>query len=132
MLLRIKIQTAIIIVLVFAFRLFYANVCISECPQNSKTCQFTSSHFKSFIKKRRKAEETVISNQVKASAGQEVFEETRDNEEEPLKADAPVILSYLYSPLYENVIGCGLGNPSGHLSYSLLPKKYLAFSILRI
>lgn len=132
MLSRIKIHTAILIALVFAFRLFYGNVCITETQQNSKTCQFVSSHFKSVLKKRRRAEETVISNQVKASSGQEVFEETRDNEEEPLKADAPVILSYLYSPLGDNINAFGHGNSSGHFSHSLLPKKYLAFSILRI
>ncbi|MGZ3862968.1 MAG: hypothetical protein ACXVPN_11195 [Bacteroidia bacterium] len=130
--LRIKIQTAIVITLVFTFRLFYANVCITESQPSSKTSQFISSHFKSILKKRKRSPETIVSNKMETTSGQEVFEETTDKEEEPSKGDAPVILSYLYSLLADNAGAFSPGNSSVHHNYSLLPKKYLAFSILRI
>lgn len=132
MLFRIKIQTAILIMVVFAFRLIYANVCISEGQQNTRTSQFISLDFKSTLKKRRRAQEAIVSNKVETNRSQEVFEEIPDNEEDPLKDDAPVVLSYLYSSTGSDQSVSSRSDFFVHHNYSLLSKKYLTYSILRI
>ena len=128
---KFKINTAIIIFMAFIFRLVFVNVSMIT-PINSKTSKLAVSHFSSKIKKRRKNTEVDAKSSIEKYSATEVCEENLDGEESLIKADLPVLFSFLYS-LFNRVTDPIKSNISfDSIKCTLYPKKYLALSTLRI
>jgi hypothetical protein len=130
--LSLKINIAIVISLAFIFRLMATDTCLLNPPENTKIEKHAAPPISKVHKKRRRnAEVAARSNSEKYTVA-EVYEETPDNEKNLIRADSPVLLSFLYSSLFKTADPQLANQAFDPLRQHLTGKKYLALSILRI
>ncbi|MBA3664695.1 MAG: hypothetical protein H0W61_10870 [Bacteroidetes bacterium] len=125
-----KINTAIIILLVFVFRLLFVNATLflSLTSHKSKSAH----HYSNLLKKRRKCVDNDAASGVTNYSALEACEEDLEGEEDVVKANSSVLLFFL-TPVLKGITavsGSGKFFDSSH--YNLHLKRYLALSILRI
>ncbi len=129
---HLKINTAIAICTAFVFRLLFVNIGFLPLQNNSQVNNEVIKHFSTVLKKRKRhVESTVRSNAIDYST-LEFCEEGLDNEEDPVKENSPVILSFLHSFLKYITFIPKSNHPFDLIKCDLYPKKYLSLSILRI
>lgn len=124
-----KINTALIICLAFIFRLLFVNLPLLP---NVNGASHKGGKHSSVMKKRRRSPEIAVRSNTKDYAVIEVCEENQDNEENEIKTNTPVLLSFLYSLFSNFNLNPGSDNAFDSIKCHLYPKRYLAFSILRV
>ena len=128
---HLKINTAILVCLVFIFRLLFVNINMLSASNMPQTNKLLAKYFSTIQKRKRHVEATVQSNVIDYT-DVEVCEEGLDNEEDLIKVHSPVILSAFSSFLNCVTIPSKSNHPFGLIKCDLYPKKYLTLSALRI
>ncbi|HXU26904.1 MAG TPA: hypothetical protein VN698_06695 [Bacteroidia bacterium] len=127
---HLKINTALLICLVFVFKLLFVNINLLS-SYTSQTNHLLAKYFSATQKRKQNAEVAVKSNIIDYSSV-EVCEEDSDNEKDFVKTNSPIILSTLCS-FFKYVAFIPKSNGSFNLiKCDLHSKKYLTLSILRI
>lgn len=131
--LHLKINIALVVSLAFIFRLLFTDSCLFSSTDHVSAGKHISAHCPKATKKRRRDNEVLVKPSFEKYTSLEVYEENPDNEEDLIKADSPVLLSFLYSSLFKKTASALVaGNEFDPVKYNLPGKKYLALSILRI
>lgn len=128
-----RINSAIIIILAFIFRLFFLNVYLYSVTNSSSATKVTSTHFSELFKNRQRDVEKITSGSTTPSyADVVVFAEKNDSEKNLLKANTPILLSFFFALFVRTLNFSRSRNLFEAIKCNLSPKKYLAQSVLRI
>jgi hypothetical protein len=128
--LNLKINTSIIIFLAFIFRLSFVNIYLLPSLKTSKTNTLISLHFSTIFKRRRNIE--ISKSNFDKYADIEACEENLNSKENPTKINSRTLLSILYFLFGKTVNSTQSNNPFDDIKCNLYPKRYLAFSVLKI
>jgi len=123
--------TAVVICVAFAVRLCLFNAGSFATADAAASKKLVPLHVSIVLKKRRDAEEIVRSSFETYSLS-DILEDDSDNEENVSKSNAPVLFSFMHSFVKGTAPTSGSTNPFDSIKSGLYPRKYLAFSILRI
>ncbi len=132
-----KIQTAAIISLAFIFRVLFISIPLLPSFNNSQTHKLLTEHFSTTQKKRRQlasaAQSSAITTQygVTKYEGEEIYEENLAAKKALIKANSLILLFFLLA-LLKSIVTPSRTRAFSSIKYYLYPKKYLAFSNLRI
>ncbi len=128
---RFKIVFAIVVAMVFVFRLLFINIGILASFNSQQTGKLIAKIYSENQKRRRNADVTAQSN-AKDYTIAEICAEDSDNEEETAKANTPAVLTVLFSFLKYLVFIPKSNFHFDSIKCNLYPKKYLALSIIRV
>ncbi len=130
---NLKIHIALLVCVVFLFRLLFVNIGIISSLNTKQSSAVAKSILSSVMKKRRKNNEAIVNSYAKEYSVIEICEEENENDEDNFSKINPFILiGYLYSALANKFDSLKSKIPFDFLNYKLSSKKYLAISVLRI
>jgi hypothetical protein len=129
---HLKINIAILVFLTFVFRLAFLNASIVSTLKASQVNKVTSS-LNGFAQKRANVNSEELANlKLDKYASLEFYEENSDNEEDLIKSNTPILLSYLEST-FKTITNSPKSNDLfDAIKCKLYPKRYLSLSVLKI